>query len=95
MNLMQPVTSQKYTSTAPQVDLQTHVYISQLSRQRTSTAPQVDLKRTASAPQAVASEARGQRGQLTPHILEHGVKRGQGHQISDNWHISRYCISKK
>ena len=41
---------------------------------------------------AVASEARGQRGQLTPHFLEHGVKRGQGHQISDNWIDGSYSI---
>ena len=30
----------------------------------------------------VASEPRGQR---TPHFLEHGVQRSQGHRISDNW----------
>ena len=41
---------------------------------------------------SVASEARGQRGQLTPHFLEHGVKRGQGHQISDNWIDGSYSI---
>ena len=38
------------------------------------------------------SEARGQRGQLTPHFLEHWVKRGQGHQISDNWIDGSYSI---
>ena len=42
--------------------------------------------------ETVASEPRGQRGQLTPHFLEHGVKRGQGHRISDNWIGGFYSI---
>ena len=40
----------------------------------------------------VASEPRGQRGPMTPHFLKHGVKRGQGHRISDNWIGGSYSI---
>ena len=40
---------------------------------------------------SVASEPRGPRGQRTPHFLERGVKRGQGHRIYfrylDRWII--------
>ena len=35
---------------------------------------------------------RGQRGQRTPHILEHGVQRGQGHRISYNLIGGSYSI---
>ena len=41
---------------------------------------------------SVALEPRGQRGRLTPHFLEHGVERGQGHRISDNWIGGSYSI---
>ena len=37
----------------------------------------------------VASEPRGQ---PTPHFLEHGVQRGQGHRILDNWIGGSYSI---
>ena len=40
----------------------------------------------------VASEPRGQRGQRTPHFLEHGVQRGHGHRISYNWIGGSYSI---
>ena len=41
---------------------------------------------------SLASEPRGQRGRLTPHFLKHGVERGQGHRISDNWIDGSYSI---
>ena len=41
---------------------------------------------------SVASEPRGQRGQRTPHFLDHEVQRGQGHRISDNWIGGYYSI---
>ena len=40
----------------------------------------------------MASEPRSQRGRPTHHFLEHGVKRGQGHRISDIWIGGSYSI---
>ena len=42
--------------------------------------------------EAVASEPWGQRIRPTPHFLEHGVKRGQGHRISNYWIGGSYSI---
>ena len=34
----------------------------------------------------------GSAGSADPHFLEHGVQRGQGHRISDNWIGGSYSI---